>query len=120
MRRKPASLADSFDWDPLLTADPHFPAAPVQCFSHAPMTEAWRENALAVGMKVEVENTDCEGARASGFADSFWVASVIRIAGYKAQLRYEGITKVILLWQTIFDVMFIAKDLDPTIPKIFG
>lgn len=60
-----------------------------------------------VGMKVEVENTDYE-TFSEGIPASFWVATVLRIAGkiqeslftirilifscagYKALLRYEG------------------------------
>lgn len=62
-------------------------AAPVTCFKHAPMADIW-ENVM-VGMKVEVENTDCDNV-SDAFPDSFWVATVMRIVGYKAQLRYEG------------------------------
>nr|CAH7745505.1 unnamed protein product [Callosobruchus chinensis] len=86
VRRKPTSLADSFDWDHLLK-DRYFVAAPVTCFKHAPMADVW-EN-IMVGMKVEVENTDCDNV-SDAFPDSFWVATVMRIVGYKAQLRYEG------------------------------
>lgn len=39
--------------------------------------------------KVEVENTDCDSV-SEAFPDSFWVATVIKIIGYKALLRYEG------------------------------
>ncbi|KAJ8984576.1 hypothetical protein NQ317_006038 [Molorchus minor] len=65
IRRKPAELANSFDWDSQL-GDQYFVAAPV-----------------------EVENTDCDNV-SDAFPDSFWVATVMRIVGYKAQLRYEG------------------------------
>ncbi|XP_060530236.1 polycomb protein Sfmbt isoform X2 [Cylas formicarius] len=84
IRRKPA--ANSFNWDSSL-GDRYFVAAPVTCFKHAPMADIW-EN-IMVGMKVEVENTDCENM-SEAFPDSFWVATVMRIVGYKAQLRYEG------------------------------
>lgn len=40
-------------------------------------------------MKVEVENTDCDEV-CEAFPDSFWVATVLRISGYRALLRYEG------------------------------
>ncbi|ERL89350.1 hypothetical protein D910_06721 [Dendroctonus ponderosae] len=72
-------------WDAQLS-DRYFVAAPVTCFKHAPMADIW-EN-IMVGMKVEVENTDC--GNTDTFNDSFWVATVMRIVGYKAQLRYEG------------------------------
>lgn len=42
-----------------------------------------------MGMKVEVENTDCDEV-CEAFPDSFWVATVLRISGYRALLRYEG------------------------------
>lgn len=41
---------------------------------------------ISVGMKVEVANTDCN----EDFPNSFWVATVLRISGYRALLRYEG------------------------------
>lgn len=47
------------------------------------MSDCWDN--VTVGMKVEVENRDCEDV-----TDSFWVATVLRVAGYKALLRYEG------------------------------
>lgn len=86
VRRKPSELANSFSWDSQLS-DRYFVAAPVTCFKHAPMADIW-EN-IMVGMKVEVENTDCDNV-SDTFPDSFWVATVMRIVGYKAQLRYEG------------------------------
>ncbi|XP_019866185.1 polycomb protein Sfmbt isoform X2 [Aethina tumida] len=86
IRRKLAGLANSFDWDSQLN-DQYFVAAPVTCFKHAPMSDIW-EN-IMVGMKVEVENTDCDDI-SDTFPDSFWVATVMKIVGYKAQLRYEG------------------------------
>ncbi|XP_028133720.1 polycomb protein Sfmbt isoform X2 [Diabrotica virgifera virgifera] len=86
IRRKPAELANSFDWDSMFS-EPYFVAAPVTCFKHAPMADIWDN--IMVGMKVEIENTDCDNV-SEAFADSFWVATVVRIVGYKAQLRYEG------------------------------
>ncbi|XP_967817.2 polycomb protein Sfmbt [Tribolium castaneum] len=86
IRRKPSELANSHDWDSQLN-DQYFVAAPVTCFKHAPMSDIW-EN-IMVGMKVEVENTDCDNV-SEAFPDSFWVATVLKIVGYKALLRYEG------------------------------
>lgn len=86
IRRKPAELANSYDWDPILN-DPSIIAAPVTCFKHAPMSDIWHN--IMVGMKVEVENTDCDNV-SEAFPDSFWVATVLKIVGYKALLRYEG------------------------------
>lgn len=53
----------------------------------APISEIWDN--ISVGMKVEVENTDCDEV-CEAFPDSFWVATVLRICGYRALLRYEG------------------------------
>lgn len=53
----------------------------------APISEIWDN--ITVGMKVEVENTDCDEV-CEAFPDSFWVATVLRISGYRALLRYEG------------------------------
>ena len=57
----------------------------------APMSDCWDN--IIVGMKVEVENRDADGF-GTVFADAFWVASVLRISGYKALLRYEGFGQV--------------------------
>lgn len=86
VRRNTAEMAKSYDWDPQLN-DPDFMAAPVTCFKHAPIADIWSN--ILVGMKVEVENTDCDNV-SEAFPDSFWVATVTKIVGYKALLRYEG------------------------------
>lgn len=86
IRRRTAYIPNSYDWDQCLN-NPNFIAAPVRCFPSAPMSDIW-DNIL-VGMKVEVENTDSDNLSES-FPDSFWVASVVKIIGYKALLRYEG------------------------------
>ncbi|KAF2895362.1 hypothetical protein ILUMI_10816 [Ignelater luminosus] len=86
VRRSTAEMAKSYDWDPQLN-DPDFMAAPVTCFKHAPIADIWSN--ILVGMKVEVENTDCDNV-SEAFPDSFWVATVTKIVGYKALLRYEG------------------------------
>ena len=39
---------------------------------------------------MEVENTDTKQPAANGDPQSYWVASVISLMGYKALLRYEG------------------------------
>lgn len=79
-------LAGTYDWTEMLN-DPNFTAASVSSFSHAPMANNWDN--ITVGMKVEVENTDCDNY-SEDVPDSFWVATVMRISGYKALLRYEG------------------------------
>lgn len=92
VRRKhnTGQLANSWDWDPDLNRHgSKFNAASVLCFRNAPMRDVWED--IQAGMKVEVENTDCEGGgRELSVVDSFWVAMVIRVVGYKALLRYEG------------------------------
>ncbi|XP_011501028.1 PREDICTED: polycomb protein Sfmbt-like isoform X1 [Ceratosolen solmsi marchali] len=85
-RKRTAEMAGSYDWTPQLKT-PGFCAAPVSCFKHAPISEIWDN--ISVGMKVEVENTDCDEV-CEAFPDSFWVATVLRISGYRALLRYEG------------------------------
>lgn len=104
VRRRPAD--SNYDWQPQLVAGGGltFFAADVTCFPHVPGFDMWGN--IGVGMKVEVENTDCDSAHApsggggansaassgrhSPMPHSFWVASVLRICGYKALMRYEG------------------------------
>lgn len=85
-RKRTAEMDGSYDWTPQLI-EHGFCAAPVSCFKHAPISEIWDD--ITVGMKVEVENTDCDEV-CEAFPDSFWVATVLRISGYRALLRYEG------------------------------
>ncbi|XP_035773551.1 polycomb protein Sfmbt-like isoform X2 [Anopheles albimanus] len=99
IRRKPNEFHNSYDWTHSLS-DPKFFAAPVTCFRHAPGYDMWPN--VIVGMKVEVENTDCDVVQQAvlgGTPHSFWVATVLQICGYKALLRYEG-----------FDAMESSKD----------
>uniref|UniRef100_A0A2M4BAC6 Putative polycomb group protein scm/l3mbt tumor-supressor in n=1 Tax=Anopheles marajoara TaxID=58244 RepID=A0A2M4BAC6_9DIPT len=99
IRRKPNEFHNSYDWTHSLS-DPKFFAAPVTCFRHAPGYDMWPN--VIVGMKVEVENTDCDVVQQpvlGGTPHSFWVATVLQICGYKALLRYEG-----------FDAMESSKD----------
>ncbi|XP_044733655.1 polycomb protein Sfmbt [Chrysoperla carnea] len=84
VRRKMPELANTYEWN---FSDSSFVAAPVSSFPHAPIADIW-DNIL-VGMKVEVENTDSENF-SEAFPDSFWVATVLKIIGYKALMRYEG------------------------------
>lgn len=89
VRRKPSEFLNSYDWIPQLS-NPNFFAAPVTCFPHAPGYDIW--SMVNDGMKVEVENTDCDTPELKqGMSPhSFWVATVLRLCGYKALLRYEG------------------------------
>lgn len=88
VRRRPSEI-NSYDWSAKLN-EPNFIAAPVTCFKHAPGYEVWLN--IGIGMKVEVENTDCDNNEdATGFIPhSFWVGTVLKICGYKALIRYEG------------------------------
>ncbi|KAK6311513.1 hypothetical protein J4Q44_G00171770 [Coregonus suidteri] len=71
-----------FDWGHYIgTGDIN--GAPVGCFKHVPMGTSWGD--LAEGVRVEVPNTD------SGLPIKvYWIAGVIKLAGFKALLRYEG------------------------------
>jgi len=79
-------LTHTYCWDTQL-ADASFVAAPVSTFAHAPMADGWDN--IMVDMKVEVENSDADPIPGV-FNTAFWVASVLRISGYKVLLRYEG------------------------------
>jgi len=82
-------LSHTYSWDTQLE-EPTFIAAPVSTFQHAPMADCWDN--IIVGMKVEVENTDADPIPGV-FTTAFWVATVLRIQGYKALLRYEGFSQ---------------------------
>lgn len=91
IRRKPPSeFANSFDWSEIINKENFF-ATPVMNFAHAPGYEVWSD--IAVGIKVEVENLDYKDNEhlAGGHAATpFWIATIVKIHGYKAKLRYEG------------------------------
>lgn len=90
IRRRMYDPMHSYDWLPRLSK-PNFYAAPVTCFPHAPGYEVWDN--LGVGMKVEVENTDCDNIEViqpGQTPTSFWVATILEIKGYKALMSYEG------------------------------
>ncbi|KAJ8263932.1 hypothetical protein GJAV_G00143220 [Gymnothorax javanicus] len=75
-------VAVGFDWGSYLK-DSGFLAAPVSCFRHVPLHDQWEE--ISEGLMVEVLNND-----ALLPSRVYWIASIIRLAGYKALLRYEG------------------------------
>uniref|UniRef100_T1IPJ4 FCS-type domain-containing protein n=1 Tax=Strigamia maritima TaxID=126957 RepID=T1IPJ4_STRMM len=79
-------LSKSYCWIPYLNRLTTSAAA-VSSFGHASLSDCW-EN-ITVGMKVEVENKDCDNLR-NIFPKAYWIATVMRLAGYKALLRYEG------------------------------
>ncbi|XP_076351874.1 scm-related gene containing four mbt domains isoform X2 [Tachypleus tridentatus] len=84
---KPKSdLTGSFDWKTYLN-NPDFSAAPVSSFKHVALADCWDN--ITVGMKIEVENRDCDNF-GNLFPSFYWIASVVKMAGYMALLRYEG------------------------------
>ncbi|XP_068193631.1 MBT domain-containing protein 1-like isoform X2 [Antennarius striatus] len=71
-----------FDWGRYL-GDGDVLGAPVSCFKHVPMGSSWGD--ISEGVRVEVPNTD------SGLPlKVYWIAGIIKLAGFKALLRYEG------------------------------
>ncbi|XP_074827016.1 MBT domain-containing protein 1 [Natator depressus] len=73
---------EGFSWGNYITSN-NLTAAPVTCFKHAPMGTCWGD--ISEGVRVEVPNTDC-----SLPTKVFWIAGVVKLAGYNALLRYEG------------------------------
>ncbi|XP_077195502.1 lethal(3)malignant brain tumor-like protein 2 isoform X2 [Paroedura picta] len=76
------ALVVGFDWGTYLQ-EHGCKAAPVSSFKHVPLYEQWED--VMKGMKVEVLNSDAVLP-----SRVYWIASVVKIAGYKALLRYEG------------------------------
>ncbi|XP_070596136.1 MBT domain-containing protein 1 isoform X1 [Erythrolamprus reginae] len=82
-KTKTASVpVEGFSWGNYINSN-SFTAAPVNCFKHAPMGTCWGD--ISEGVRVEVPNTDC-----SLPAKVFWIAGILKLAGYNALLRYEG------------------------------
>ncbi|XP_048870077.1 lethal(3)malignant brain tumor-like protein 2 isoform X4 [Brienomyrus brachyistius] len=79
------AVAVGFDWGTYLK-ESGFQAAPVTCFRHVPLYTQWED--ISVGLKVEVLNSDAVLP-----SKVYWIASILRLAGYKALLRYEGFEK---------------------------
>ncbi|GFN77679.1 mbt domain-containing protein 1 [Plakobranchus ocellatus] len=73
-----------FDWGPYLMST-QAGAASVSCFKHVPMHDCWEQ--MVDGVLVEVPNTDVDVGRD---VKVYWIATVLRIYGYKVLLRYEG------------------------------
>ncbi|KAM5212325.1 MBT domain-containing protein 1 isoform 6-T9 [Hipposideros larvatus] len=73
---------EGFSWGNYINSN-SFIAAPVTCFKHAPMGTCWGD--ISENVRVEVPNTDC-----SLPTKVFWIAGIIKLAGYNALLRYEG------------------------------
>ncbi|XP_036250598.1 MBT domain-containing protein 1 isoform X2 [Molothrus aeneus] len=81
-KTKAAVPVEGFSWGSYINSN-SFTAAPVTCFKHAPMGTCWGD--IAEGVRVEVPNTDC-----SLPTKVFWIAGIVKLAGYNALLRYEG------------------------------
>ncbi|CAL8380621.1 MBT domain-containing protein 1 [Gadus morhua] len=73
---------ESFDWGRYIVNN-STAGAPVGCFKHAPMGTCWGD--LAEGVRVEVLNSDTTLS-----TKVYWIAGIIKLAGFKALLRYEG------------------------------
>ncbi|XP_041633796.1 MBT domain-containing protein 1-like [Cheilinus undulatus] len=79
---KKSVTLDAFDWGRYL-GDGEVTGAPVSCFKHVKMGASWGD--ISEGVRVEVPNTD------SGLPMKvYWIAGIIKLAGFKALLRYEG------------------------------
>ncbi|CAI9163183.1 unnamed protein product [Rangifer tarandus platyrhynchus] len=81
-KTKSAVSTEGFNWGNYINSN-SFIAAPVTCFKHAPMGTCWGD--ISENVRVEVPNTDC-----SLPTKVFWIAGVVKLAGYNALLRYEG------------------------------
>ncbi|XP_077315018.1 MBT domain-containing protein 1 isoform X3 [Lithobates pipiens] len=79
---KTAIPAEGFSWGTYITSN-NLLAAPVSCFRHAPMGNCWGD--IAEGVRVEVLNTDQNLT-----TKVFWIAVIVKLAGYNVLLRYEG------------------------------
>lgn len=77
-----AVSTEGFNWGNYINSN-SFIAAPVTCFKHAPMGTCWGD--ISENVRVEVPNTDC-----SLPTKVFWIAGIVKLAGYNALLRYEG------------------------------
>ncbi|KAL7829160.1 hypothetical protein AOLI_G00300450 [Acnodon oligacanthus] len=82
VKTKAAVPLDSFDWGNYIGSG-DMVGAPVSCFKHVPMGTSWDD--ITEGIRVEVLNSD-----SSLPMKVYWIASIIKLAGFKALLRYEG------------------------------
>lgn len=77
-----SDAAQGFEWGKYIE-EQNSKAASVGCFKHVPLYDQWED--VTEGMKVEILNHNCNLPN-----KVYWIASVIKLAGYKALLRYEG------------------------------
>ncbi|XP_069050556.1 MBT domain-containing protein 1 isoform X7 [Lepisosteus oculatus] len=82
---------EGFDWGRYISSN-NSVAAPVSCFKHfscfkfvnqVPMGRSWGD--ISEGVRVEVPNTDSNLP-----GKVYWIAGIVKLAGFKALLRYEG------------------------------
>ncbi|KAI1286669.1 MBT domain-containing protein 1 [Halotydeus destructor] len=83
-------LLNSYDWINILAYNEEVTCASVASFKYAPMAEMW-DAIMSNGLKVEVKNTDFDVSVNSKLPqDVYWIAIVVKVAGYFVLLRYEG------------------------------
>uniref|UniRef100_A0A914VV60 Uncharacterized protein n=1 Tax=Plectus sambesii TaxID=2011161 RepID=A0A914VV60_9BILA len=81
-------LNGSYNWSAYLDKqEGEFTPIPVDKFRYAPLQSIFHH--LRPGLKVEVPNKDYEHLKSS-IGGVYWVAFVVKVAGYKALMRYEG------------------------------
>ncbi|XP_062312055.1 MBT domain-containing protein 1 [Osmerus eperlanus] len=73
---------ESFDWGRYICSN-NLVGAPVSCFKHVPMGTCWGD--ISEGVRVEVINSDTTLS-----TKVYWIAGIVKIAGFQALLRYEG------------------------------
>uniref|UniRef100_A0A7N6FB18 FCS-type domain-containing protein n=1 Tax=Anabas testudineus TaxID=64144 RepID=A0A7N6FB18_ANATE len=78
----PVVPAESFEWGRYICSN-NTVGAPVSCFKHAPMGLCWGD--VEEGIRIEVLNSDTNLS-----TKVYWIAEIIKLAGFKALLRYEG------------------------------
>ncbi|KAK6479822.1 MBT domain-containing protein 1 isoform X1 [Huso huso] len=77
-----AKLKIGFNWGHYINSN-NSVGAPITCFKHVPMSSCWGD--VAEGVRVEVPNTDSNLP-----TKVYWIAGIVKLAGFKALLRYEG------------------------------
>lgn len=80
-----------FTWASLLDSTPGIKVAPVSAFHHVPISSVWN-NFVIDGLMVEVRNFDYSPSGTSNrpVSEAYWIASVVKVAGYFLKLRLEG------------------------------
>uniref|UniRef100_T1KMI6 FCS-type domain-containing protein n=1 Tax=Tetranychus urticae TaxID=32264 RepID=T1KMI6_TETUR len=89
-KNTPKYLSNSFNWITMLEKNHDLLTAPVSSFKHCPVSEVWN-SFVTIGLKVEVKNRDVPLPKApKAKQDYYWIASIVKVAGYFILLRYEG------------------------------